>query len=63
MSYGIYNKRFDKFFTGWTSHHYPVWGDKNHAVPFADRLHAETQAMLLANYYDGGTQRKAVELD
>ena len=62
MAYGIYNKRKQLYFAGWKEFKIPVWRDKEHALLYTLKFHAEFQTDLLANYHDGDTVRQAVEL-
>ena len=62
MSWGIKHKN-GEYFSGWYEIQEPIWtNNKSDAQRFGSKLHAETQALLLANFHDEDTQRKAVKL-
>ena len=59
MVYAI--KNGDLYFAGMDYNGEPAWEDEAQAATYENRLHAETQALLLAQD-DDGVRRKAVEL-
>ena len=59
MTYAIYHKTNQEYFVGFDINGDPSWGSSSAAVTWPSRLHAETQALLLAQD-DEEIQREAV---
>ena len=61
MTYAIFNKDHAEYFIGFDINGDAQWGDIDNALRWKSRLHAETQALLLAQDCEG-VQREAREL-
>ena len=61
MTYAIFHKYHNEFFIGFDINSEPAWGKKALARVWDNKLHAECQALLLAQD-DSDVQREAVSL-